>query len=114
MCCRKSGMMMNDWEVWFANVVFEDNPALSKQRPVVIVDNQTAYIISLKVTSHSPRSIYPGEYALKEWKAAGLSKPSTVRCSKKLRLIPSDFIRKIGRLHPIDVFAIRNIIRNNQ
>ena len=37
------------WEVWFANVRYEDNPTIVKQRPVIIYDKQEAFIISLAV-----------------------------------------------------------------
>ena len=69
--------MPNSWEVWWAIVKFE-NSEESKVRPVVVLENQEAFIISLKVTSHKPRDTYSGEYDLMRWSDAGLTKPSTV------------------------------------
>lgn len=99
----------NNWEVWFADVKFEDSDEV-KQRPVVIVENHTAYILALKVTGHEPRKNYPGEYRLKFWREAGLAKPSTVRISKKLYLEDRDLNRCLGRLHPYDIIQIQTFI----
>ncbi len=79
------------WEVWWADVAFEDAPHIRKRRPVVVLDHQNAIVLSLKVTSHTPRSQFAGEYALAYWQEAGLSKPSTVRITKLLRLRETDF-----------------------
>lgn len=97
------------WEVWLAEVRFEDSPE-KKKRSVVIVAPNIAYYLSLKVTTHPPRTQYPGEYVLQMWQEAGLAKPSTVRASKLLKLRDSDFCGKVGRLHPIDIMELREIL----
>ena len=97
------------WEVWIATVKFEDSPEV-KKRSVVIVAPNIAYFLSLKVTTHPPRSHYAGEYVLQMWKEAGLDKPSTVRASKLLKLKDSDLSHKAGRLHPIDIMGLKEII----
>ena len=97
------------WEVWLAKVKFEDTNDV-KKRPVLVCDVQSSYIISLKMTGQKPRSNYYGEYALNDWQIAGLRKPTTVRCSKKLRLFSSDFIHKIGRCSAKDINNIKDII----
>ena len=99
-----------EWEVWLAYVKFEDMPDVIKERPVIILADKRAYLISLKVTSAPPREHYYGEYVLKEWRKAGLAKESTVRISKKLKLIETDFVRKLGRVTPIDIMQIRFIL----
>ncbi len=101
---------MNKWEVWLAKVKFEDDPTEAKLRPVLVIDLQRVYFISLKVTTHEPRPCYYGEYPLQKWQAAGLDKPSTVRVSKRLQLIERDFVKKIGRLHPNDILAIQKML----
>lgn len=105
-------MTPNKWELWFAYVKFEDDPYKLKERPVLILDNNTAYILSAFITSHIPRSNYFGEYAIKEWKAAGLKKASTIRLSKRLPLVEEDLIYKIGKLHPIDILSVQRILLN--
>lgn len=103
-------MRPNKWEVWYAKVAYEDNPEEIKERPVLVMENGACYIFSFKITSHEPRLNFFGEYRLVKWREAGLHKPSTVRTSKRLRLIESDFVHKIGRLHPIDIIGVMNLL----
>ncbi len=100
------------WEIWFADVRFEDAPNLSKRRPVLVLFNNVVYILSLKITSKAPRNSYYGEYVLLKWKEAGLDRQSTVRISKKLKLVERDFVYKIGRLAPIDILNIRKFLND--
>ena len=96
------------WDVWLANVRFEDTPE-TKKRPVVITETGESFILALKVTSHEPRNMW-GEYRLIEWRAAGLQRQSTVRISKRLKLPESAMVHRIGTLHAADVVAIRSIM----
>lgn len=100
------------WEVWFANVRFEDDPTLSKSRPVLVISDHKVCILSLKITSKPPRNNFYGEYALLKWQEAGLDKQSTVRISKKLKLVERDFSYRIGRLAPIDILNVIKILKN--
>lgn len=102
---------LNRWDLWWADIVYEDQPVCEK-RPVLIYSHETAYIISFKITSHPPRLEYKGEYPIKLWKEAGLTKPSTIRCSKKLCLTELDFDEKIGSLHPVDIKEVRKILQD--
>lgn len=99
------------FEVWRIPFYYEDDPAVAKVRPVVIasVDNQKATVVALKVTGHGPRSEFPGEVRLAQWKEAGLPKPSTVRCSKRASIPLSGFddAFRYGTLSPIDIEAVR-------
>lgn len=97
---------MNKWDVYLANVPFEDVQQ-AKVRPVIILDGTTVIVDCIKMTSHLPRR---GEYQLKFWQAAGLKKPTTVRLSKRLALERGNFIKYIGRLHPVDILAIQNYL----
>lgn len=36
------------WEIWLTRVVYEDNPQQFKLRPVVVLENNIAVILSLK------------------------------------------------------------------
>lgn len=94
---------MKKWEIYWAEVQFEDVPQ-SKKRPVLILDDQGVLVLGLKLTSHKPRD---GEYGLKKWKESGLTKPTTVRVSKKLRLSQTDIKGKIGKLHPVDIAKLQ-------
>ncbi len=103
-------MRPSKWEVWFAKVAFDDDPTKIKERPVLVMDDRNCYILSFKITSHAPRLNFSGEYSLVKWSEAGLLKPSTVRTLKRLKLIETDFVHKIGRLHPVDILGIMNIL----
>lgn len=72
------------YEVRRIRFAYGENPTKGKLRPVVIalVDRSAGLALALKVTGHGPRPEYPGEVRLLDWREAGLSKPSTVRCSK--------------------------------
>ena len=93
------------WEVWLANVKFEDSDEV-KQRPVVILEHNIVAVLALNVTSHEPRHNFAGEYSLKYWKEAGLHRPSTVRTSQRLHLLENDLNRKLGCLHASDILQI--------
>lgn len=100
---------MNNWEIWWANVKFEDCEQV-KCRPVLVVDQRISYILSFKITSHSARKRYFGEYEIVQWQAAGLEKPSVVRLSKRLELQESDFVGRMGSLSDSDIMAIRSLL----
>lgn len=101
---------INKWDIWVANVVFEDNPKVSKVRPVLVISPEEYYVLSVKITSHSPRNNYFGEYSIKYWEEAGLLKPSTVRLSRKIKLNYNELLRRIGSLHPTDRQNIERLL----
>lgn len=100
------------YEVWRLPFEFDDKPGIFKNRPVIVgaIEESTVevFIVSVKVTSHQPRPDFPGEVALRDWKEAGLSKPSTARCSHVARL-PKSFFEgrlKYGKLSDRDAAAV--------
>lgn len=100
---------MNRWDIFLADVPFEDVPQ-SKVRPVLVLDDAAFLVDCLKMTSHPPRA---GEYVLQRWREAGLHKPTTVRLSKRLLLHPSVFRKHIGSLHAVDIIEISKRLVNN-
>lgn len=96
------------WDIWIAKVEFEDCEDF-KIRPVLIIDETRCYVLSLKITSNQSRKKFPGEYQIIKWKESGLMKPSTIRITKLLQLPADSFIRKIGRLSPIDCINVSKI-----
>lgn len=102
----------NRWDIWEADVPFEDKNR-SKKRPVVILSEKEAIVLSLKMTSHEPRyKKLEGEYELLKWKEAGLIKPTVVQCSKLLRL-DKDAItdKKYGRLLAADIIGLTQMLK---
>ncbi len=94
---------MKRWDIYIANVPFEDLP-VSKLRPVIVLDSGYALIDCIKMTSQPPRT---GEYILQRWEDAGLHKPTTVRISKRLALAPDAFVKYIGTLTTVDIIEIQ-------
>jgi hypothetical protein len=99
---------MKSWEVWFANFPFDDNPAITKKRPVIILDIAPLRVLSVKVTTHNVRDADEYDTPIQHWKEAGLDRPSIARVSKTIYLTPENFIHKIGDLHIDDQNAILN------
>lgn len=93
---------MSKWDIYLANVPFEDVQT-SKIRPIVVLDDTAVMIDCLKLTSQPPRF---GEYVLQKWSEAGLNKPTTVRLSKRLSLSSTSLIKKLGSLQAIDILEI--------
>jgi hypothetical protein len=85
-------------QLWQADYPFEDDPLRSKIRPVVILNvyQNTKEVLAMKVTSHVPRSYDKFDYALKDWRDEGLSKPSTAQCCKFQYLKFSDIYTERG------------------
>ena len=96
------------WDVCIANVKYEDMP-VSKVRPVLVLGNQSATVLGLKMTSQQPRQ---GEYVLVQWSKAGLKKPTTVRVSKQLCIQEQDIRAKIGHLTPVDIAGVQKAIND--
>ena len=87
-----------------AHVGFEDGTG-SKERPVVVLKDQTILCICMGVTSKQKE--HRLGYKLKEWKYAGLIKESWVRF-EYLKIEPSDFRNKVGMLHQDDIQGIQD------
>ena len=88
--------MMQRYEIWMANVKFEDSPEV-KQRPVMIWNDCAYVIVAYKLTG-TDRGDNKEEFKILYWKEAGLSKPTTIRIIKVLQLTKADLVMKIGEL----------------
>lgn len=103
-------MKSKKWEIWWARVKFEESDEI-KERPFLIVNGSIIEIsIGAPVTSHVPRTECDWEYPVKKWKEAGLSKPSTIRLSKIIKMRDTDLIRKIGMLQVNDILMVQNML----
>lgn len=104
-------MTTNKWEIWLAKVPFEEDLRKRKKRPVLVLDEDEVIVLSFKLTSHTVRSNYLGEYAIIKWREAGLMKPSVIRCSQLLRLRKRALIRKLGKLQLEDIEGVKGIVK---
>ena len=101
---------MKRWDVYWANVPYEDAPEQKKTRPVVICIDKTVYALVIKVTSQQKRKDAQYDYQLAFWKECGLTCPSVVRVDKLSKLTPDAFGDYIGRLHPADIIEIQKLM----
>lgn len=102
------------WEIWLASVKFEDDPSIVKDRPVLVIDEDHALYISLKMTSNISRANSSEEYLVQEWEQSGLRKPTVIRTSHKLELCRRDFKRKIGNLSLKDILNVCDILNEKK
>lgn len=101
-------MMIEKWEIWWADVKFDDSNE-SKRRPVLILNGENAfYIETAKITTHEPRDIF--DYQIKDIDNCGLKKQSTVRLNRKIIIENGKLISRCGKLSKRDIMQIRLIL----
>ena len=47
------------WDIWLAKVYFDDTDEF-KYRPVLVIEPEVCYVLSLGITSHLPRDCWGG------------------------------------------------------
>lgn len=97
---------MNRFELYWADVLYDGTTHTIKRRPVLILKDLGSSAICLKVTSHPPRATYNYEFSIQDWKQAGLTKPSTVRGTKRTQLKKSEIYSYIGKLSSRDILKL--------
>ena len=85
--------------------------AASKIRPALVLFDLAGDSVICRVTSvmHSGTM----DVVLKDWKKAGLLKPSTVRLNRLVTVDRSVFVRRLGVLTAADLEAIRAVWNRN-
>ncbi len=96
--------MIKVWQIWFASFPFEEDPSVTKNRPVIVLNVEPLEVLSVKLTTQRARDAY--DVPLQHNEYAGLHKPSVARVSKTMILTPDKFIKLIGELHDEDKAAI--------
>lgn len=87
---------MKRYEIWKAKVRYEDEDD-AKERPVLIWNENAYLIIAYKMTG-TDRGDNKEEFRIEHWKESGLSKPTSIRIVKMLKLNSSDLVAKMGEL----------------
>ena len=100
---------MNKGEVWFVEFPLEEDNSQTINRPVVVLDENTLGVLSVKITKHLPRQEDPYDTPIIYWQEANLRLSSTARVSKVILLDSDSFIFKIGDLHPDDLERIEDM-----
>ena len=99
----------SEGEVWFVEFPLEEDATRTINRPVVVLDEDTLGVLSVKITKHAVRNEDPYDTPIIYWQEANLRLASTARVSKVMNLQPEDFIFKIGVLHPDDLDRIEEL-----
>ena len=98
---------MNRWDVYWADVPFDEDKTQNKRRPVIIAKDEKVYVLVIRMTSHEARTYDPYDYTLQKWLFAGLEKASVVRIRKISLIKPESIYGFIGKIHPIDILEIQ-------
>lgn len=101
--------MYNKGEVWFVEFPLEEDNSQTINRPVIVLDENTLGVLSVKITKHSPRKEDPYDTPIIYWQDANLRLASTARVSKVFLLSQDSFIFKIGDLHQDDLDRIEGM-----
>lgn len=102
-------IMYNKGEVWFVEFPLEEDNSRTINRPVVVLDENTLGVLSVKITKHLPRIEDPYDTPILYWQDANLRLASTARVSKVFLLSQDSFIFKIGDLHQDDLKRIEEM-----
>ena len=100
---------MKKFDVLSAKIYFEGSKKY-KYRPILFIYSKGNVIFARKMTSKPPRNSYPGEYQLKDWKQAGLDKPTVVRMSKYVVVNKNEIKSVVGHLSDEDIENIKNLL----
>lgn len=100
---------MKKGEVWFVEFPLEEDSSKILNRPVVVLDENTLGVLSVKITKHKVRKEDPYDTPIIYWEDANLRLASTARVSKVMVLPRDSFIFKIGELHYEDLERIENM-----
>lgn len=103
--------MYNKGEVWFVEFPLEDDNTKSLNRPVIVLDEDTLGVLSVKITKHTPRSEDPYDLPILYWQEANLKLASTARVSKVILLSQDSFIFKIGELCEDDLKRVEKMYK---
>ena len=101
--------MYNKGEVWFVEFPLEEDNSQTINRPVIVLDENTLGVLSVKITKHAPRTEDPYDTPILYWQEANLRLASTARVSKVLLLSQDSFIFKIGDLHKDDLERVEDM-----
>lgn len=110
---QSAGSIYRRGDVVLVPMDFTDRSG-SKVRPAAVVSteeyNEGPDVLIVSITSNRDPLPHPGDHRIKEWKAAGLLKPSLAQT--KLATVEASMIRrKLGELDAADMTSIEDGLR---
>lgn len=105
---------MTKYDIYLCTVPYTENDGsiTIKNRPVVVIDNNTVADIGAQVTHVGPRLYDSGDYPIEYWREAGLRMPSTLRLTHTLIINSNNIIHRIGHLSDFDIENVEIMLRN--
>lgn len=102
-------MISNQWDVVRVPFPFTDRAAV-KKRPALVVsarsfNTRAAHTVMVMITKRD-HSVWPSDYDVRDWTAAGLKFPSWVRM-KFFTIENSLIIDVIGRFQTVDITGFK-------
>jgi len=98
-------MLFESGELVLLAFPFSSGAAIKQRPALVLADTGDLDLLVARVTTQVHDSIY--DVPIQDWKQAGLLAPSIVRVHKLATLEKSLVQRKLGRLTPADLSAVR-------
>lgn len=99
------------WEVWHARFDFSEGHGY-KYRPVIVLATRSDGSLVAMITGATNKLSLKHDYPIREWKTAGLDRPSIARLDRIVQ-IPFDYLGtagRIGHLAKADIAAIEMIL----
>lgn len=99
------------WEVWHARFDFSEGKGY-KYRPVIVVGTRDDGSLAMMVTSATSKLSLEHDYLIRNWREAGLDKPSIARADR-IAQIPLSYLGTaglIGRLSQTDIDGITAVL----
>ncbi len=96
---------LDQWDIGLVPFPFTDRNAMVKRAALALSSrafNSAASATIFAMITKAQFSAWPGDYAIKDWKGAGLLLPSIARM-KFFTLENSLILRRLGRLKPADI-----------
>ena len=112
--CQVNTEEIKEWDIWLAEVLFEDKPDESKIRPVLILGNEDAICIDVaKITSKNKKKrIF--DILIEDYCECGLDKLSTLKLDKKIKLNKGKLHKRIGRLTRKNIIQAKIILNRRK
>lgn len=98
------------WNVYWADYEFGDRTGRSKERPVIVL-NQEGNKIRVLYTTSQDKNGHPWFYYIRFWQRAGLSMQTHVQINETKRIAESNMLRFLGNLLPVDQANIQNMMK---
>jgi len=87
---------------------YSENEAKYKYRPALVLDSNHILTMTAKITGSNKKTFL--DYEIRDWKEAGLSKPSVIQLGRKIIFDNTKVIGKIGHLSEYDIAQIKQIL----